>query len=65
MADATEDLLRAGFVETVFHCPSCGLSGTSLSRPSMLLGRTCADCGDPVVTSVFERFPSRGRPSAR
>ena len=56
MADVTESLLRAGFVETAFHCPTCGLGGTSLSRPSALIERTCLDCGEPVVTSVFERF---------
>jgi len=51
-----EALLAAGFVETVFHCPSCGLSGTSLSRPSALLGRRCLDCDEPVVTTVLDRF---------
>jgi uncharacterized Zn finger protein (UPF0148 family) len=56
MADVTQSLLAAGFVETVFHCPACGLSGTSLSRPGALLDRTCADCHEPVVTSVLERF---------
>ncbi len=57
MDDATTAALkRAGFVETVFHCPSCGLSGSSLSRPASLLGRTCADCNAPVVTSVLDRF---------
>jgi hypothetical protein len=57
MDDATATaLLRAGFVETVFHCPSCGLSGSSLSRPSALPGRTCAECNEPVVTSVLDRF---------
>jgi uncharacterized Zn finger protein (UPF0148 family) len=60
MADVTQDLLRAGFVETVFHCPSCGLSGTSLSRPASLLERTCADCGDPIVSTILDRFPARG-----
>ena len=59
MADVTQSLLAAGFVETVFHCPACGLSGTSLSRPSALLDRTCADCHESVVTTVFDRF-SRG-----
>jgi uncharacterized Zn finger protein (UPF0148 family) len=53
---ATTALLRAGLVETVFHCPFCGLSGSSLSRPSALLDRTCAECNAPVVTSVLERF---------
>ena len=56
MADVTESLLRAGFVETAFHCPSCGLGGTSLSRPSALIDRTCLDCDEPVVTSVLDRF---------
>jgi uncharacterized Zn finger protein (UPF0148 family) len=56
MADVTEPLMRAGFVETLFHCPSCGLGGTSLSRPAALLERTCLDCGEPVVTTVLDRF---------
>jgi hypothetical protein len=56
MADVTEALLAAGFVETAFHCPSCGRGGTSLSRPSSLLGRACLDCGEPVVTTVLDRF---------
>ncbi|RKQ92912.1 hypothetical protein C8N24_2768 [Solirubrobacter pauli] len=56
MADVTQSLLAAGFVETVFHCPSCGASGTSLSRPAALLDRTCADCNEPVVTTVLDRF---------
>ena len=59
MADVTASLLSAGFVETVFHCPACGLAGTSLSRPDALLGRTCLDCDAPVVTTVLDRF-SRG-----
>jgi hypothetical protein len=56
MADVTEALLAAGFVETVFHCPTCSASGTSLSRPCALLGRTCLECGEPVVTTVLDRF---------
>jgi len=56
MAEVTESLLRAGFVETAFHCPSCGLGGTSLSRPSALIDRACLDCGGPVVTTVLDRF---------
>jgi hypothetical protein len=56
MADVTEALMKAGFVETLFHCPSCGLGGTSLSRPAALLERTCLDCGEPVVTTVLDRF---------
>jgi hypothetical protein len=54
--DVTDSLLAVGFVETVFHCPACGLSGTSFSRPSALLDRSCADCNEPVVTSVLDRF---------
>ena len=59
MADVTQSLLAAGFVETVFQCPACGLSGTSLSRPTALLDRTCAGSHEPVVTTVVDRF-SRG-----
>lgn len=59
MADVNQTLLAAGFVETVFHCPSCGLGGTSVSRPSSLHDRTCAECNEPVVTTVLDRF-SRG-----
>ena len=58
MADLTNALLRAGFVETVFHCPECGTSGTSLSRPQALLDRACLECGEPLVTSVLDRFAS-------
>jgi hypothetical protein len=54
--DVTESLRAAGFVETVFHCPACGLSGTSLSRPAALLDRSCAACNEPVVTTVVDRF---------
>ncbi len=56
MGDVTDSLLRAGFVETLFHCPSCGLAGTSLSRPTALLERACLDCDEPVVTTVLDRF---------
>jgi hypothetical protein len=59
MADVTQTLLAAGFVETVFHCPSCGLGGTTMSRPAQLVDRTCAQCNEPVVTTVLDRF-SRG-----
>jgi ribosomal protein S27E len=51
-----EALLAAGFVETVFHCPACGTAGTSFSRPAALLDRRCLDCGEPVVTTVLDRF---------
>ncbi len=57
--EVTRALLAAGFLECVFHCPDCGLGGTSLSRPAMLQGKTCAGCGGPVVLSVLERFPAR------
>ena len=56
MADVTASLLAAGFVETAFHCPSCGLGGTSLSRPSALFERSCLDCGGDVLTTVLDRF---------
>jgi hypothetical protein len=55
-AAATEALLRAGFVELVFHCPECGVGGTSLARPEALVGRACLDCGAPSVVSVLDRF---------
>jgi hypothetical protein len=55
-AAATEALLRAGFVELVFHCPECGVGGTSLARPEALIGRTCLDCGAPSVMTVLDRF---------
>jgi hypothetical protein len=58
-AASTDALLRAGFVELVFHCPECGLGGTSLARPEALAGRQCLDCGAPSVMSVLDRF-SRG-----
>jgi hypothetical protein len=51
-----EALLAAGFVETVFHCPSCGLAGTGLSRPSALPNRRCLGCDEPVITTVLDRF---------
>jgi ribosomal protein S27E len=51
-----EALLAAGFVETVFHCPACGTAGTSFSRPASLLDRRCLDCGEPVITTVLDRF---------
>jgi hypothetical protein len=58
-AASTDALLRAGFVELVFHCPECGLGGTSLARPEALLGRRCMDCDAPSVMTVLDRF-SRG-----
>jgi hypothetical protein len=57
--DAVQKLLAAGFLECVFHCPECGRGGTSLSRPEMLPGKTCLDCGAPVVVSVLDRFARR------
>jgi hypothetical protein len=56
VADVTEALLRAGFVETLFQCSSCGLGGTSLSRPAALRDRVCLNCGEPVLTTVLDRF---------
>jgi hypothetical protein len=53
---ATVALLRAGFVESIFHCPECGLGGTSLARPEALMGRSCLDCGAPTVMTVLDRF---------
>ncbi len=63
--DASGDLLATGaFVECVFHCPSCGLGGTSLIRPAGLNGKTCLNCGDGVVVTLLGRFrPSGSRTS--
>jgi hypothetical protein len=59
--DASGQLLATGaFVECVFHCPACGLAGTSLARPAALTGKTCLGCGHGVVATVLDRF----RPSA-
>jgi hypothetical protein len=63
--DAEDHLLSTGaFVECVFSCTACGLAGTSLVRPSALIGKTCLECGSEVVLTVFDRFrPSRSRTS--
>ncbi len=51
---ATSQLLATGlFVECIFSCPSCGLSGSSVARPAMLDGKTCARCGDPVLVTAL------------
>lgn len=49
-----DQLLDTGqFVECIFSCQACGLSGTSIARPHMLVGKTCAACGEPVsVTTI-------------
>ena len=47
------------FVECVFHCPACGLGGTSLARPAALADRTCLGCGAPVVVTMLDRFARR------
>jgi hypothetical protein len=55
--DAEKQLLATGaFVECVFHCPACGLAGTSLVRPRALEGKACLGCGSKVVVTVLERF---------
>jgi len=63
--DASDDILATGaFVECVFSCPSCGLAGTSLVRPTALIGKACVGCGEEVVLSVLSRFrPSGSRTS--
>ncbi|MGO9977290.1 MAG: hypothetical protein ACLP01_31705 [Solirubrobacteraceae bacterium] len=49
-----DQLLDTGlFVEAIFSCPACGLSGTSIARPHMLVGKTCGACGEPVVFTVI------------
>ena len=60
-AAVSESLVASGaFVECVFHCPACGLGGTSLARPAALGGKTCLGCGEPVVVTVLDRFARRG-----
>lgn len=55
--DAEEQLLAGGaFVECVFSCPACGLSGTGVARRAALIGKTCLGCGAEVVLSVLDRF---------
>jgi hypothetical protein len=63
--DASDDLIATGaFVECVFHCPTCGLGGTSLIRPAMLNAKTCLGCGGDVVVTMLGRFrPSESRTS--
>ncbi len=55
--DAGDDLIATGsFVECVFHCPTCGLGGTSLIRPEMLSAKSCLGCGSDVVVTMLGRF---------
>jgi hypothetical protein len=59
-AAVSESLVALGaFVECVFGCPACGLSGTSLVRPAALEGKTCLGCGASVVVTVLDRFARR------
>jgi hypothetical protein len=61
--DASDDLIATGaFVECVFHCPTCGLGGTSLIRPETLNQKHCLGCGSDVVVTMLGRFtPSEPR----
>jgi hypothetical protein len=55
-AAVADALIRSGaFVGCVFHCPACGLAGTSLVRPAALPGKACAGCGEPVLVSVLDQ----------
>ncbi|MGO9903988.1 MAG: hypothetical protein ACLP0J_30950 [Solirubrobacteraceae bacterium] len=48
-----DQLLDTGqFVECIFSCQACGLSGTSIARPYMLVGKTCMACGELVVVTT-------------
>ncbi|MGO9752617.1 MAG: hypothetical protein ACLP8S_25085 [Solirubrobacteraceae bacterium] len=48
-----DQLLDTGqFVECIFSCQACGLSGTSIARAHMLVGKTCAACGELVVVTT-------------
>ena len=58
-AAVTEALLASGaFVETVFHCPQCGLGGISVARTGTL-EHGCLGCGAPTVITVLDRFQRR------
>jgi len=60
-AAVSESLVASGaFVECVFHCPACGLGGTSLARPAALSDKACLGCGAPVIVTVLDRFARRG-----
>ena len=49
-----EQLLATGqFVECIFSCEACGLSGSSIARPAMLEGKTCTACGEAVAVTVL------------
>jgi hypothetical protein len=62
--DASDDLIATGsFVECVFHCPACGLGGTSLIRPALINGKTCLGCGSDVVVTMLDRFRPSGSPA--
>jgi hypothetical protein len=59
-AAVTEALLASGaFVETVFHCPQCGLGGTSVARAGTVGDHGCLGCGAQTVVTVLDRFPRR------
>ncbi len=52
--NGADQLLATGqFVECIFSCRTCGLSGSSIARPAMLEGKTCFACGELVVVTVL------------
>jgi hypothetical protein len=61
--DAEERLIATGaFMECVFHCPACGLGGTSVVRRTAIARKTCLSCGGDVVVTVLDRFGPSGSP---
>lgn len=54
LADGYQQLLATGqFVEAIFSCHTCGLSGTTISRPQLLEDRRCDNCGAPVFLTTL------------
>jgi hypothetical protein len=46
-------LLASGaFCACAFHCPACGLAGTSVVRHEALAAKACLGCGGAVVVTV-------------
>jgi hypothetical protein len=43
----------------VFHCPQCGLGGTSVARMGTAADHGCLGCGAQTVVTVLDRFPRR------
>ena len=60
MADVTQSLLAAGFVETVFHCPACGIQAHRdvVGQINLLSRHKTGEVGQlPVPATVKYRIP--------